>query len=207
MIKFRIKQVFAFIVTVVGAFSISISLTIISSPLVYKLTIPLFGLTDKSELSADQLMENFQVIVNYLLNPTISSLEMPYFPASEGGIVHFEEVKVLIQMNLILSLVGLGAIFLVIWWIKKQRIMTYFKQWFQIAVYLPLFLIFLIIVSFDQVFLLFHKILFNNDLWLFNPMTDPVINVLPQELFMIYFFIAILIYEVIILISRKISFR
>lgn len=207
MIKFRTKQVFAFIVTVVGAFSISISFTIISSPLVYKLTIPLFGLTDTSELSADQLMENFQVIVNYLLNPTISSLEMPYFPASEGGIVHFEEVKVLIQMNLILSLVGLGAIFLVIWWIKKQRIMTYFKQWFQIAVYFPLFLIFLIIVSFDQVFLLFHKILFNNDLWLFNPMTDPVINVLPQELFMIYFFIAILIYEVIILISRKISFR
>ena len=82
MIKFRTKQVFAFIVTVVGAFSISISFTIISSPLVYKLTIPLFGLTDTSELSADQLMENFQVIVNYLLNPTISSLEMPYFPAS-----------------------------------------------------------------------------------------------------------------------------
>ncbi|MGO4937347.1 TIGR01906 family membrane protein [Fundicoccus sp. Sow4_H7] len=207
MIQFRIKQVFAFILTVVAAFSISISLTIISSPLSYKLTIPLFGLTDKSGLSGDQLMENFQVIVNYLLNPTVSSLEMPYFPASEGGIVHFEEVKVLIQMNLILSLVGLGAIFLIIWWIRKQRIMTYFIQWFQIAVYFPLFLIFLIIVSFDQVFLLFHKILFNNDLWLFNPMTDPVINVLPQELFMIYFFIAILIYEVIILISRKISFR
>ncbi|UUX34310.1 TIGR01906 family membrane protein [Fundicoccus culcitae] len=206
MILFRLKQILAFIITVLSSLSLSISLTIVSSPLIYSLAIPLLNLSEQSGLSSDQLNENFKVIIHYLLNPMIATLEMPYFSASSGGLIHFEEVKMLVQFNLILSVIGTICLLFIIRWIRQQNVLT-FVGWFNYAVLLPVVIMFLIVVAFDQVFLIFHQILFNNDLWLFNPATDPVITVLPQELFMAYFFIAILIYEAIILLIKHMSFR
>ncbi|HCM13569.1 MAG TPA: TIGR01906 family membrane protein, partial [Lachnospiraceae bacterium] len=40
-------------------------------------------------------------------------------------------------------------------------------------------------VDFDTSFVIFHKLLFfNNNDWLFNPVTDPVINILPETYFL-----------------------
>jgi integral membrane protein (TIGR01906 family) len=38
-------------------------------------------------------------------------------------------------------------------------------------------------LCFDPMFTLFHKLFFNNDLWLFNPNTSMLINIFPEELF------------------------
>lgn len=40
-----------------------------------------------------------------------------------------------------------------------------------------------IVVNFEGSFVLFHKIMFNNDYWIFDPNLDPVINILPEEFF------------------------
>jgi len=39
------------------------------------------------------------------------------------------------------------------------------------------------LISFTNVFLLFHKLAFINDLWLLNPVTDNLIKMYPQEIF------------------------
>lgn len=41
-----------------------------------------------------------------------------------------------------------------------------------------------IIIDFDSFWILFHKVLFRNDLWLLNPMTDRLIMMVPLEFFM-----------------------
>lgn len=41
-----------------------------------------------------------------------------------------------------------------------------------------------IIIDFDSSFVVFHEILFDNDYWIFDPVLDPVINILPAEFFM-----------------------
>ncbi len=40
------------------------------------------------------------------------------------------------------------------------------------------------VVAFDPMFTLFHKLFFNNDLWLFDPRTSILIQMLPIEFFM-----------------------
>jgi len=42
-----------------------------------------------------------------------------------------------------------------------------------------------VVINFSKTFYFFHKIFFRNDYWIFDPVIDPIINSLPEELFMI----------------------
>jgi len=41
----------------------------------------------------------------------------------------------------------------------------------------------LLVSDFNRYFTLFHEIFFNNDLWLLNPATDLMINLVPEQFF------------------------
>ena len=45
-------------------------------------------------------------------------------------------------------------------------------------------LVFLIAGDFEKYFIIFHHIFFNNDLWMLDPATDNLINIVPQGFFM-----------------------
>ncbi|MFU7518064.1 DUF1461 domain-containing protein, partial [Clostridium sp. HCS.1] len=38
----------------------------------------------------------------------------------------------------------------------------------------------------SKAFVIFHNIFFNNDYWIFDERTDPIIKVLPEDVFMLY---------------------
>lgn len=202
MVIFYLKQFFATMLFIFTSLTLAISGVIVTSPIIYSLAIKWFDLSAVSGLNHEQLMENYNVLISYLVNPAIETLEMPYFSSSENGLFHFEEVKFLFLMCFVVAIVGVIASVVIILWIHKQKLQPWMERWFIVAIAFPLILLFLIVVAFDQVFLLFHQILFRNDLWLFSPVTDPVITVLPESLFMILFVVAILIYEVIIYLTR-----
>ena len=42
----------------------------------------------------------------------------------------------------------------------------------------------IIATDFNQYFIIFHHIFFNNDLWMLNPDTDLLINIVPEPFFM-----------------------
>ena len=42
----------------------------------------------------------------------------------------------------------------------------------------------LIASDFNRYFVIFHHIFFNNDLWILNPATDMLINIVPEPFFM-----------------------
>lgn len=188
------------------AISGAITTVIFISGPIYSFSINWFNLTTISGLTHEALMDNYYVILQYLINPTINQLSMPYFSMSLGGAQHFEEVKVLFFINFILLLI---LLILTVWFIRiirKNHWQIEMAPLFSLKMIFPLILLFFIVIAFDKVFVIFHQLLFNNELWLFNPLEDPVITVLPQEFFMILFVIALLIYEVIILGIRTVVY-
>lgn len=181
----------------------AITATIFTSPIIYSMCIQWFNLTEISGLSKEELMLNYDVILNYLINPRINELNMPFFSMSDGGAHHFAEVKILIFMNLIATVILFILVIFAIRYIRHNYSQILMNPYFVFNLSFPLILLFFIVLAFDKVFIIFHKILFNNDLWLFNPLEDPVITVLPQEYFMLLFILALLIYEAVILFIRQ----
>lgn len=174
--------------------SFSIALTINLTPL-YSFDIGYLGISERVGLSKETLMENYRVLLNYLNLPWVSELNFPDFPSSESGLFHFYEVKRLFILDYSIALItAVGSVFY-IRYIKKNQLFWKMVRPFQIGIAVPFVVLFMIAVSFDQLFVAFHKLFFNNDAWLFNPSTDPIILALPETFFMHCFILAFVLIE------------
>ena len=111
-------------------------------------------------------------------------LNFPDFPMSESGRIHFEEVKKVFSVFEYgaLILIPLSAVEIIA--AKKKRFGSLFAAAGIISVGIPASLGLLITANWEWVFITFHKLVFQNDYWLFDPYTDPVITILPDEFFM-----------------------
>ena len=72
---------------------------------------------------------------------------------------------------------------------------------------MPVLFGFFMLIGFDQFFIAFHGLFFNNDAWLFNPLTDPIINALPEAYFMHCFILFFVLLEGLFLIGVLIGKR
>lgn len=175
--------------------SFSIALTINFTPL-YGFDINYLGISKNVGLSKETLMENYRVLLNYLNLPWVTELDFPDFPSSESGLFHFYEVKRLFMLDYIIALVtAVGSLFY-IRYLKTNQLFWKLVRPFQVGIAVPFVVLFMIAVSFDQLFVAFHKLFFNNDAWLFNPSTDPIILALPETFFMHSFILAFVLIEI-----------
>ncbi|MFS7261257.1 TIGR01906 family membrane protein [Carnobacterium divergens] len=175
--------------------SISIALTI-NVTILYRVDISLLAIDQQSGLSKAVLMDNYHHLLSYLNFPWIRSLEMPDFPSSANGLNHFFEVKRLFLVDYLVVLIsGIGSLFF-IRYLKKHQLGWTLIRPFQVLIVAPVVLGVVMMISFDQLFIVFHEVLFNNEDWMFNPSTDPIINVLPEAFFMHCFILAILLMEI-----------
>ena len=73
--------------------------------------------------------------------------------------------------------------------------------------FVPIVLGFFMAIGFDRFFILFHETIFNNEDWLFNPATDPIINVLPEQFvmhsFILFFVLIELFFALFIFIGKR----
>lgn len=172
-----------------------IFLTINFYPL-YRFDITYLNIPQATGLSKEALLENFRQLMAYLNFFWIKKLQMSNFPTSESGAFHFYEVKQLFMLDYVLFFC---LIIPSIWFLLQMRktgqnwrIHSLFKK----ATWVPLLFMCFMILGFDNFFLTFHQVFFNNDAWLFNPETDPVILALPEEFFMHSFILAFLLFEI-----------
>lgn len=202
MIQF--KQFIRVLLMIVAFISLAISIVILSGGWIYRGYLSFVDLATPVGLTKTQLLMNIDHMMEFLSFPQVKTLNFPNFSSSAAGIQHFVEVKYLMQANFILTIFGL--IFL--GWnyksINQIGVKNLQSQLSKLAVYFPLLLLFLMVIAFDQIFLLFHKVFFRNDLWLFDPLVDPIILVLPENLFLIYFVSVIILYEFLLAIYRRI---
>ena len=136
-----------------------------------------------SGLSKEEIKNNYDYMIDYNLNKENRKFELPSIKSSENGKIHFEEVRNIFQiLNKIFNISLILSIILLIINILNKNI-EFLKTTSKTLILMPLILMAPIILNFDGSFVLFHKLMFNNDYWIFDPALDPVINILPEEFF------------------------
>ena len=136
-----------------------------------------------SGLSKEEIKNNYDYMVDYNLDKENRKFELPSIKSSENGKIHFEEVRNIFQiLNKIFDISLILSIILLIINILYKNI-EFLKTTSKTLILMPLILMAPIILNFEGSFILFHKLMFNNDYWIFDPALDPVINILPEEFF------------------------
>lgn len=179
--------------------SFSLSLLILFSAFFYVMDLDAFYTyeIEKSNIEAavnipeEDLLPLYKALTDYMVGSidsiqveaTVDGIVMPMYNQRE--IDHMVDVRHLIDLlkRLILFIVILLGSSLFVLIRKKEKIATVF-----LGQVISTFLIFIGFVGmamtdFNKYFIKFHELLFTNDLWLLNPLTDRMIMLLPEVFF------------------------
>ena len=156
------KNLVAAFLCTLGIFSMAIVFTLHFRPLYY-FDIDHLDIPAKSGYSEEVIRRNYDELIDYNSISGPSRLTFSDFMMSEEGEIHFEEVK---------------RIFLNIEYASFFAVLSAFPT------FLVVIIGSLVALNWDFCFVLFHKILFRNDYWIFDPACDPVITILPDAYFL-----------------------
>lgn len=193
--KVYLNSIFKILTSIFTTISIISIATIISLNLrfIYKFIIDKYDLVNVTGVSGENLMIDYGALVNYLQNPFIKTLKFENFAMSPYGEIHFYEVK-----RIFISLIIIALIFIIVnltygivCKVKKQKyfmrkIIGNLNSGSNILIMFFIVLVSAYIIDFSKAFIIFHKIFFKNNYWVFDENMDPIINALPEDLFMIY---------------------
>jgi integral membrane protein (TIGR01906 family) len=183
MRRFKITDLLIGIVFTLLFISIGVVFTVNFRPLYY-MDIKLLHIEATSGFVRDEIIKNYNALIDYSSPFFHGPLVFPTLTASESGLSHFAEVKTLFTDFYILGAITLILGIIIIIYKSKIKDYSYLLVSAITAIVLPLLLGLFMSIDFDRTFILFHKIFFSNNDWLFDPVTDPVINILPDTFFM-----------------------
>lgn len=123
---------------------------------------------------------------NLSIKTMIGGEEQEFFNAREKA--HMADVRVLFvraerMRNVLLGVVMVCFLFFMKYG-KKSRLLWAFQIGVGILFLSTLVLAAAAVAHFDQCFVRFHKIFFNNNLWVLDPEKDRLINIVPEPFFM-----------------------
>ncbi|MTD41674.1 TIGR01906 family membrane protein [Erwinia sp. CPCC 100877] len=189
--------------------ALTITITINFRPL-YLWDINYLHILDNVAMDRVTLVKNFDQLMAYLNNPFNQTLKLADFPVSASGAFHFYEVKRLFLVCYgVLLVTFIPSLYFIIRLVKTNRLWRLIRP-FEWGMVIPILFAGVMALGFDQFFVTFHKIFFNNNDWLFDPVTDPIINVLPEGFFMhcfILFFVLLELFFFIGIIAGKRSLK
>jgi len=143
------------------------------------------GRYSSHQLTMAQMQANYDRIIEYSLFPWVRELHLETLPMSDAGAQHFAEAKDIFQLFVQGGLLALVvAVVLGSWLWRRHRSTGFLTAGAIIALVTPLMLAVPLAIDFDRAFVVFHEIAFDNELWIFDPRTDPIIDYLPEALFM-----------------------
>ncbi len=160
----------------------AIYFTVAFKPLYY-FDINQLNISETTGLSVEELKLNYNYMVDYNISSEKTEFKLPTIKSSKEGAVHFEEVRDIFQfvkytfyVCTLISIVG------IVYYIRNKEFEV-FKRISKTLIILPIIVALPLIIDFDRSFVIFHEMLFSNDYWIFDPILDPVINILPSEFF------------------------
>ena len=163
--------------------SFSIVFTLNFTPL-YNSEIKTQQIPETTGYSQEEIRANYTTLIKWNSILSKGPLKFPTMIMSDDGREHFVEVKrifIAIQIAHIASS-ALCLIFLV----RRRK-----KSWIILmgggaaAAAVPIIAgIVFLIMGWDRFFVFFHQLMFDNELWLFDAKTDPIIRILPDSFFM-----------------------
>lgn len=194
------KKFFSFVCSLLIALtliSLSVKFTLNFRQLYY-FDIDYLKISQESGFEKTAIIEDYNTLIDYLDPYNKSELKFNTFAMSREGKIHFEEVKaIFVKFNYLFwtcLVLGLVSGF----YLLKKRQFIFLKITSYLLLILPITLALPFAVNFDKSFTIFHKLFFKNDYWLFDPVKDPIITVLPQEFF---FHCAVLILIILLVLA------
>lgn len=151
---------------------------------VYEADIDKYNLVETTGYSRKEIEANYQAMIDYNNLGGPDTLEFPTLAMSEGGRIHFEEVRRVFHAieygTILFGAVTIAGILLS----YKKKCIEY-RRWTGIlTIALPAVVGIYALLAWDSLFVTFHKLVFHNDYWIFDPATDPVITILPDGYFL-----------------------
>src|SRR3989344_789160 len=117
-------------------------------------------------------------LINYMNNKE----ELSNF-FNEQEKLHLQDVKYLIDLAFIIFyLVLILTLIFLMYFIYKKKYLIILDSLIISGLIIFLLQFVFLVTNFSSNFVLFHEILFTNDLWLFNP-GDNIVNLFPEEFF------------------------
>ena len=159
------------------------------------------NVTETTEMALDDLMDVTVKLLDYVrdsrdtldMTAPIAGVEREVFNQREKD--HMVDVKILYlnARNLRRAAMGLAAVFLAVGWFRSREMLTSMLK--GTRYHIPAMLLVVAAVAglfamdFTRYWNMFHEIFFSNDLWILNPRTDIMINMVPES----YFFSIVMI--------------
>ncbi len=154
-----------------------------------------YGVAEDVDMEMEDLLEVTDEMMAYLRGnrpdlhvPTVVGGEEREF-FNEREIAHMEDVRGLflagIALRRICAVIALLSVILLFW--RKAPVRTLLPKMLCAGTVLffavTAVLAGIISTDFTKYFIIFHKIFFKNDLWILDPVTDLLINIVPEPFF------------------------
>lgn len=185
------KKLLLVILTYLVSLLIFLNVMFISTILVlnfkylYYFDISYLNIKNSSGFSEEKIIENYNYTIRFVNNDSLNEYSPPSLNSSQNGRDHFKEVKNIFSNIKALIIPFIIMILSGIFILKKFKFSNkYLKLSSMLLLGFPLLLVLIFSLDFDWAFIIFHKFLFNNNKWLFNPRYDEIITILPEDYFM-----------------------
>tara|TARA_B100000902_G_scaffold358823_1_gene374153 strand:+ start:41 stop:682 length:642 start_codon:yes stop_codon:yes gene_type:complete len=184
-LNFSLKYVLLILTSIIFIF-ISISgvlFSLLKFDFIYEYNLSTYPIEERTSLHEEKLRKVNLQIKDYFFNED-ELLNVEIFNNKE--ILHMKDVKEIIKniffLGKISSLVLVSLIYVCI---LKYRIKlhTIFKFSSLTYLFFSIIMLFGFLISFNQIFIIFHELAFNNDLWLLNINEDYLLMMYPESFF------------------------
>lgn len=150
----------------------------------YYFDISYLNIVENSGYDRSEILLNYNALVHWCMPWVTTEFALPTFPSSQNAIIHFEEVKKVFNAVFFAGLFSVVPLFVLSYRAKKNKNSIRFIVAGCITLAIPALLGIYLALDFNRAFVLFHEIVFRNELWIFDYKTDPIINILPEAYFM-----------------------
>ena len=186
----------------------------------YYIQIKTLKMEEATGWSYQTIKTAYDEVLNYLTLPghAFGTGELAW---TESEAAHFADCKVLFNLNLSVFIIS-GAICLTLILLDRFKVIEFarikghraYLVSAVVAIALPVIIGALAAIDFDKAFVIFHAIFFpGKDNWTFDPRTEQIIEVMPEEFFMncaiiigiglIAFALALIIADIVLTIRDK----
>ncbi|WFR58243.1 TIGR01906 family membrane protein [Anaerocolumna sp. AGMB13025] len=151
---------------------------------IYYYDISHLKIAETSGIDRQVIIENYDTLIDYNSPFFKGDLKFPTLAASASGLQHFKEVKNIFVSFYYVGFASLIAVIIIILYKMRKKDRSYLLVSSITVLVLPAVTALGCAINFDAAFVIFHKIFFRNNYWLFDPVTDPVITILPDTFFL-----------------------
>ena len=130
------------------------------------------------------ILENYNVLMDYCSPFFHGDLAFPSLTITDAAYTHFEKVKTIFDVSFYTGCILFFILFRIIVSKYKKKDFSYLKVSSITILILPVFCIAACTINWDATFIIFHKIFFKGDYWLFDWNADQIIRILPDTYFL-----------------------